>query len=144
MDLSESFNFAYDLSQLFIFYYIAPLLKEINDYKADFSTWTLVNEQLTIMKRKIKNAELNSTALINFVAPLQKELDKYNIDILSLHELIHSRYLSNHQQICSPAEQEDFIDHLAEYKFTTKFIYYDLTKTMIHLLKQTSLKEYEK
>ncbi|CAF2508856.1 unnamed protein product [Rotaria sp. Silwood2] len=143
IDLSECFNFAYDLSQLFISYYVTPLLEELNDYKTDFSSWRLFNEQLTIMKRRIKNAEINSIVLKDFVAPLQKELDKYNIDILRLHDMIHNRYLLNHVDICTIEEQQDFIDQLDEYKFSTKFIYCDLATTMVNLLKQASLKQYE-
>ncbi|CAF3890819.1 unnamed protein product [Rotaria sp. Silwood2] len=143
IDLSECFNFAYDLSQLFISYYVTPLLEELNDYKTDFSSWRLFNEQLTIMKRRIKNAEINSIVLKDFVAPLQKELDKYNIDILRLHDMIHNRYVLNHVEICTIEEQQDFIDQLDKYKFSIKFIYCDLATTMVNLLKQASLKQYE-
>ncbi|CAF3094102.1 unnamed protein product [Rotaria sp. Silwood2] len=143
LDLSECFNFAYDLSQLFISYYVTPLLEELNDYKTDFSSWRLFNEQLTIMKRRIKNAEINSIVLKDFVAPLQKELDKYNIDILRLHDMIHNRYVLNHVEICTIEEQQDFIDQLDKYKFSIKFIYCDLATTMVNLLKQASLKQYE-
>jgi hypothetical protein len=83
------------------------------------------------------------TVLENFVEPLQKELNALNIDVIRLHDLIHNRHLLNHRKIRSTAEQQDFIDELDQYKFSTKFIYHDLTKTMIDLLKQTQLRKYE-
>jgi hypothetical protein len=48
-----------------------------------------------------------------------------NIDILRLGNLVHDRHLLNHRKIRSTGEQQHFINHLNESKFSTKFMYHD-------------------
>ena len=68
--------------KLFVFYYVTPLLKELDVYKDSHKTWQLFNEKISVMKRQIKNKEIDSEILQNFVNPIQKELDQFNINIV--------------------------------------------------------------
>jgi hypothetical protein len=94
------------------------------------------------LKREIKDGKQSQIVLQGFVQPLQKELDVTNINILRLHDLVRERNSLNHQKPRSSHEQQDFFNYLDKYQFSSKFIYRDLTQTMIDLLKQTELRRY--
>lgn len=144
MDLLECFNYCFDLSRLFIYYYIEPTLKKLNEYKDQFNTWTRFKEKVTILKRQIKTDQQNDDELQHFVQPLQNQLDSVGVDVIQLHDLIQNRNTLNHSSIRSTEEQQEYLDYLFEYEFSTKFLHRDLAKTMITLLKQTRLKRYVK
>ncbi len=44
MDLSECFNYSFDLSHLFVYYYVEPHLEKLDQYKNDYYNWRLFNE----------------------------------------------------------------------------------------------------
>ena len=47
MNLSEVSNYAYDLSQLFIDYYIDPRLEKVDKCKNKYDNWTSFREALS-------------------------------------------------------------------------------------------------
>lgn len=142
MDFNECYNCAFDLSRLFVFYHVESLLKKLELYKNNYNCWRLFKEHVSNLKREIKNGTQSPTVLQHFIEPLQQELDKMNINILHLHDLISKRHLLNHHNIRSTGEQENFITYVDEYQFSLKFIYIDLTQTMTHLLKETKLRRF--
>ena len=142
MDLAECYNYSFDLICLFIFYYIKPLLKTIDVYKQNYNTWNLVKEEISSLKRKVENGQINSNDLQKFIEPLQKELHKINVDVLVLHEVVRSRHFQVHQHIRSVAEQQDFIDTLETYEFSLNFLHRDFVKHLLNLVKSQKLKRY--
>jgi len=94
------------------------------------------------MKRKTKNGEIHENILHVFIEPLQKELDKYNINILQVHDMVQDRHVLVHHYIRSCEEQKDFFELLEDFKFSDKFVYGNLVKDLFHLLKKTTLKRY--
>ena len=120
------------------------MLKKLSKYGKSYSNWSLFKEELTNIKRKVKKGEQNSNDLRSFVEPLQKELDSLNIaiDVLRLHDLIQNRNTLAHEKKRSVQEQEDFMDLIISYSFSSKFMYNDLIQTMINQLKRTTLKRY--
>lgn len=141
LDISECLSLSFDISRLFIFYHINPLLKQINKYKKNYSTWTLFKNRLTVIKRNINEGKQSRTALANFVRPLQTELMKFNINVIRLHDLIQKRNYMTHRDIRLAIDQRVFLDSVGEYEFSTKFEYVDVVTTMINKLKTTKLKD---
>ncbi|CAF3424301.1 unnamed protein product [Rotaria socialis] len=142
MDISECYNYSFDLVKLFVFYYIEPLLKNMNAYKPQYKDWNLMKNEISVLKRKLKNNEINEIDLENFVNPLQNELNKINVNILNLHDLIQQRHTQTHQSIRSKEEQEDFLDILENFKFSDKFIHRDLVVNLFNLVRKQKLKRY--
>ena len=140
MDLFECFNYCFDLGRIFIFYYVEPKLKTVDNYKDKFNSWTLFKENVTILKRKMKTDRLNYDELKHFVQPVQNELDTFGVNVLRLHDFIQYGNTLNHSSIRSTEEQLEHLDYLLQYEFSTKFIHRDLARTMINLLKQTRLR----
>lgn len=142
IDISESYNFAFDLSPLFIFYHVSPALKSLDHYRTEFNMWMLFNEKLTMLKRQHRNGQVESAIVTEFVKPLQDHLSELNVDVSSLHEMIQNRNIIHPRKIRSTFEQESFIEEVSHYQFTPKFLYVDLTKQVLNILTNTSLKRY--
>ena len=144
LDLSECYNYAFDLANLFVFYHVEPLLKSLPHYKSRYGNWKLFKEELTVLKRNIKSGKRHPDELENFVRSLQNELTLRTVDInvVRLHELIQNRNALANGKMRSKEEQEEFMDLVDGYDFSPKFKYNDLVRIMWDQLKQTQLKRY--
>lgn len=140
IDLNECFNYSFDVARLFINYYIAPELRVLNQYK-HYNTWALFNEHVTNLRKQITD-ENTEKVLNDFVQPLQAKLNVFNINILSLHQLIQRRNFLTHHYIRSSSEQKSFIQSLEEYNFSCKIEHRTLVQQMLQLLKNTKLKRF--
>jgi hypothetical protein len=48
-------------------------LKTMGGYKVKFNNWTLLQEEISILKRKVKDGEIPQSILEAFINPLQNE-----------------------------------------------------------------------
>jgi len=129
LEIHEANNFAFDLADLFRFYFVLPKLKTTN--------WGAFAEELANKKAEVEDGAISPEELKNWLQPLQSEVP---IDILTLSSMILDRNSDVHEDLRSATKQLAFIQKLKSHKFPNTFVNNSLVKQMLQLLDGIKLK----
>lgn len=115
-DLEKALLKSYDLADLFVFYYVYPI---ITAQPYNCKTWNDFTNQLIKLEDKLAESKITVNDLRVWLQPLESVL---KVDILTLR-MMTSRHTVAHTDLRSAQNQQQFVQSLSSYALPTSFAY---------------------
>lgn len=116
-DLEKALLKSYDLADLFVFYYVYPIIT-VAPYHC--KTWNDFTSQLVKLEDDLAESKISVNDLRSWLQPLESVL---KVDILTLRTMMTSRHTVAHTDLRSAQNQQQFVQSLSSYTLPPSFAY---------------------
>lgn len=125
-DAEKALLKSYDLADLFVFYYVYPI---ITNPPYNCTSWNDFTTQMVKWEDDVAESKVTVGAFRQWLHPLESHV---KVDILTLRSMMSSRHAVAHTDLRSAQNQQQFVQSLSSYVAppTYKAIFDTLTKKM--------------